>query len=373
MINYNNFKSADFIGDPDFRAWVFGRKQEGDVDWKNIAAQNPSVSKEMEIARMFLTNIEGKSVSVPDLYIQHFSERILENHRKSVSAVRLPSRRWYGLSTRLFYMAAAILVTFGVGWYYFTYDQKQSSNALSVSWAAPELKLTTRVNRSESPELIVLKDGSKITLQPKSSVTYHEPFDGKERNVQLEGEAFFEVVKNSDRPFLVHFNDLTVRVVGTSFNIRSYGKEEGSRVTVKTGKVSVSASRAALAQKNGTDKLSSAIMLTANQEVFYKKAQGYFERSIAARTQIVDKAISEQDFVFNETPLSTIFSKLDKAYGIPIIFDEQQIYGCSLTASLADEPLLEKLNLICKTMKGSYEVIDGQIVIDIKSCRNSIQ
>ncbi|MCE7043769.1 FecR family protein [Dyadobacter sp. CY312] len=373
MNNYNDFKSGDFIADPAFRAWVYGFKQQSDIDWEYIASQSHSVGKEMEIARLFLKNIEDKTIPVSDLYIERFSERILENHRKLSPSIKLSSRRWYEVSSRLFYMAAAIIMSFGIGWFYYTYSQKQSVNTDSISWAAPEQKLTSRVNRTKSPELVVLKDGSKITLQPNSTITYHEAFDGAERNVQLEGEAFFDVVKNPDRPFLVYFNDLTVRVLGTSFNIRSYGKEEGSRVTVKTGKVSVSANRETSPPQNHTDLSSSAIMLTANQEVFYKKAQGYFERSVASRTQIVDKTISENDFVFNETPLSTIFSKLDKAYGIPIIFDEQQIYGCSLTASLADEPLLEKLNLICRTMNGSYEVIDGQIVINIKSCRNSLQ
>ncbi|REA62859.1 hypothetical protein DSL64_08025 [Dyadobacter luteus] len=373
MNNYNNFKSSDFIGDPAFRAWVYGQNQENNIDWEYIASQNPSVSKEMEIARLFLENVRGQIPSVSDKYIEDFSERIFEKHRKISSSVHFTTRRWYQAPSRIYYLAAAIIVAFGVSWFYLIDSQKRSSNTPAISWAAPQQTITHKINSSQTPELVVLKDGSKVTLQPGSSISYLEAFDANERNVQLEGEAFFDVVRNTERPFLVHFNKLTVRVLGTSFNIRSYGSEDGIKVTVKTGKVSVFTNQDKLSKQKPSDLSPAAIMLTANQEVFYKKAKGYFERSVAARTQIIDKTISEQDFIFNETPLSTIFSQLDKAYGIPIIYDEQQIHGCSLTASLADEPLLEKLNLICKTINGSYEVIDGQIVMDIKSCRNSVQ
>lgn len=373
MNNYNDFKSSDFIGDPAFRAWVYGHNQQSGVDWEYIASQNPSVAREMEIARLFLENVHGQTASVSDEYIQDFSERIFEKYRKTSSSHSLTTRRWYEVSSRIYYLAAAIIVAFGIGWFYLLDSQKRSSNTPAVAWADPQQAITSKVNSSQSPELVVLKDGSKVTLQPGSSISYLEAFDAKERNIQLEGEAFFDVVRNTERPFLVHFNNLTVRVLGTSFNIRSYGNEDGIKVTVKTGKVSVFTNQDKLSKQKRSDTAPAAIMLTANQEVLYKKTQGYFERSVAARTQIIDKSISEQDFIFNETPLSTIFSQLDKAYGIPIIYDEQQIHGCSLTASLADEPLLEKLNLICKTMNGSYEVIDGQIVMNIKSCRNSIQ
>ncbi|HEV7382499.1 MAG TPA: FecR domain-containing protein [Dyadobacter sp.] len=373
MNNYNNFKSSDFISDPAFRAWVYGHAHESTIDWEYIASQNATVSKEMKVARLFLENVRGQTTSVSDQYIRNFSERIFEKHRKTFSSGSIAARRWYEVSSRIYYVAAALIVAFGISWFYFIDSHKRSVNTPVISWATTEQTLAEKVNSSQNPMLVVLKDGSKVTLQPGSSVSYLEAFDGKERNVQLDGEAFFDVVKNPERPFLVYFNKLTVRVLGTSFNIRSFGNEDGIKVTVKTGKVSVFTNQDNLPVQNGSEQSSAAIMLTANQEVLYKKAQGYFERSVATRTQIVDKTFSEQDFVFNETPLSTIFSQLDKAYGIPIIFDEQQIHGCTLTASLADEPLLEKLNLICKTMNGSYEVIDGHIVMNVKSCRNSIQ
>lgn len=375
MNKYNNFKASDFIEDREFRAWVYGSKQKSTVDWESICADNTSLRREIEIARLFLRNIEDQQPAISDEYIQNFGEAILKKHsNKDQVSIRQFPQPWYNMSGRVFYLAATIALALGLSWVYFVHSQKRASVSIGdVSWNKSEEKLINKYNQSQKPELVLLKDGSKIILQPKSSIIYPETFDGKERNVQLKGEAFFDISKNLQKPFLVHFSNLTVKVLGTSFNIRSYDNEKGIKVTVKTGKVSVFPDQPGVTTDNRSSIHPTAIMLTANQEVLYKKDLGYFERGIAFNTQIIDQTISEQDFVFSETPLKIILSRLEKAYGIPIIFDEEQIHGCSLTASLADEPLLEKLNMICKTIDASYETVDGQIVMNIKSCRTSVQ
>jgi len=373
MNKYNNFKSSDFIEDRAFRDWVYGNKSKDIVDWEGICTQNPALRSEIETAKLYLKNIADQQPAVSDAYIQNFSEALLRKHNnRNESGSHQLIRPWYQKSIQSLYLAAAVAVAFGVGWFYYVNSQERTATSDgAVAWNKSEEKLISRYNQSQKPELVVLSDGSKVTLQPKSSITYPEAFNGKERNIQLEGEAFFDVKKNQKQPFLVYFNNLTVRVLGTSFNIRSYGNENGIKVTVKTGKVSVFKNQMDTGSENNSSASSAVIMLTANQEVSYKKDRGYFERSVASSTQIIDKTISEQDFVFSDTPLNIILSKLEKAYGIPIIFDEEQIHGCSLTASLADEPLLDKLNMICKTMDASYEMVDGQIVMNIKSCRNT--
>ena len=375
MNKYNNFKSSDFIEDRAFRDWVYGNKPKSTVDWEGLCTQNPALRNEIETAKLYLKNIEDQQPAVTDAYIQNFGKAILRKHNnKKDSGKRQLISPWYQKSIQSLYLAAAVAVAFGVGWFYCVNSQERTAiSDGAVAWNKAEEKLINRYNQSQKPELVVLSDGSKVTLQPNSSITYPEAFNGKERHIQLEGEAFFDVTKNRKKPFLVYFNNLTVKVLGTSFNIRSYGNEDGIKVTVKTGKVSVFKNQSDIRSENNSSVNSAVIMLTANQEVSYKKDRGYFERSVAASTQIIDKTISEQDFVFSDTPLNIILSKLEKAYGIPIIFDEEQIHGCSLTASLADEPLLDKLNMICKTMDASYEMVDGQIVMNIKSCRNADQ
>lgn len=368
MNKYYDFKAADFIDDPLFRAWVYGIPQETAIDWRQLGEQRPSLIQEMEVAKLFLKNVTSEQPAVSDAYIRNFGDDIIRKHNLRAANAKSFTFHWYKNPVRLLYMAAAVALALGLGWHFlFSAQRVPSGPGAAFGWFKSQNQLVNRSNLSERAQVITLQDGSRVTLQPNSSVTYPETFDGQERTVQLEGEAFFEVKRNPEQPFLVHFNNLTVKVLGTSFNIRSFAGEQNIRVTVKTGKVAVLANKAGFGERlrNAAPR---AVMLTANQEILYKKGGDRFQRAVAVNSQIVDPAISEADFEFERTPLSVVLDNLEKAYGIPIIYDEDQVRDCSLTASLSDEPLLEKLKMICKTMDADFETADGRIVMHIKSC-----
>lgn len=86
---------------------------------------------------------------------------------------------------------------------------------------------------------VTLPDGTQVWLNAESSITYPTFFDGKKRDVTITGEAYFEVAKNKKMPFYVHSGDQTVRVLGTHFNINSYGDEDGIKTTLLEGSVKV--------------------------------------------------------------------------------------------------------------------------------------
>ena len=90
---------------------------------------------------------------------------------------------------------------------------------------------------------IVLPDGSKVWLNAASSLKYPVVFSGKERRVEITGEAYFEIAKDAMRPFKVQVNQMEVEVLGTHFNINSYTDEESVRTTLLEGKVKVSTAR----------------------------------------------------------------------------------------------------------------------------------
>ncbi|NII81359.1 MULTISPECIES: FecR family protein [unclassified Pedobacter] len=86
---------------------------------------------------------------------------------------------------------------------------------------------------------LVLSDGSKVLLNAASSLTYPAEFNGRYRNVELKGEGYFEVAKNTSRPFIVKANDVEVRVLGTHFNISAYGDDADITTTLIEGSVSM--------------------------------------------------------------------------------------------------------------------------------------
>lgn len=89
---------------------------------------------------------------------------------------------------------------------------------------------------------IELPDGSTIWLNSGTTIRYPEKFTGKERNVYLDGEAFFTIRKDSLKPFIVHTGQLTVNVLGTVFNLKSFSDEHSTIATLESGKITISTS-----------------------------------------------------------------------------------------------------------------------------------
>ncbi|GAB3919874.1 FecR family protein [Larkinella terrae] len=153
--------------------------------------------------------------------------RIDQQVRTEVRAEPAIGRRNFPVFLRY---AATVLLVLGVSWLLM---QK-----LIPEWNTGEWKkITTRYERNK----VVLPDGTQIWLGPQSSLEYPLTFSGNLRPVKLDGEAFFEVTRDVNRPFTINSGKLITRVLGTSFRIDSYDNEKSATVTVLTGKVSVSA------------------------------------------------------------------------------------------------------------------------------------
>jgi ferric-dicitrate binding protein FerR (iron transport regulator) len=98
---------------------------------------------------------------------------------------------------------------------------------------------TLIVPRGSKVVSLTLADGSKIWMNAESSLTYPTAFIGKERSVELKGEAFFEIASNKNMPFIVRKDDVGVQVFGTSFNVNAYEDEKTIDVTLLEGSVQV--------------------------------------------------------------------------------------------------------------------------------------
>src|SRR5207247_2369636 len=137
---------------------------------------------------------------------------------------RKSSRRswnWIGVA------ASVVLVCFA-GLYFSKTNEKQNANA------------TVAVIKPGSNEAILtLADGSKVRLNAASSIKFPTVFSGKQRNVELKGEGYFEVAKNKAKPFIVSTGNQRVEVLGTHFNVNAYGDDGVTRTTLLEGSVQV--------------------------------------------------------------------------------------------------------------------------------------
>jgi hypothetical protein len=221
------------------------------------------------------------------------------------------------------------------------------------------------VNTSTVKSSYQLSDGSDVELQPNSSIEFPSTFSPYKREVQLTGEAFFDVTKDKNRPFIIRTGEVTIKVLGTSFNVKAYQGASEIRVAVKTGKVMVTKSENTVTLPEGTD----AIILTPNQEVVYNTADENFQRKLVDVPAIILTTPTLFKMKYEETPVDKIFEVLEENYGIDIVYDQSTLSGCTLTTSMTEEGLYERIEIICKAIGAQYEITDTMILVTSAGCR----
>lgn len=370
MKNRNQYSEIeDFLADESFRLWM--RSKEDSKGWEEWTLENPKRAKLVEEARMWLLAMEVPESDVSqqqlDAALQNTWMKIekLEQERKmEVKLVQLWNTAW-------FRKVAAILVVGFLSFYaYNTYFNaaENYSNYEQIVSNLDEEGLIEQINNSNKPQILTLSDGSSVLLQPKSKLSYPKVFEGNERNVYLSGEAFFEISKNPKKPFFVHANEIVTKVVGTSFRIKAYADESDVEVIVRTGKVKVNAAK--LIRNSSQEE----IVLLPNEALRFERKNQTFDKitdiTLDKTINSSVKSIEQLSFEFSDIPVSQIFKTIEQAYAVEIDFPKQALEKCHLTTSLSDQPLPEKLKIICKSIgeNSSYTMNGNQITIISKGC-----
>ncbi|WP_276501708.1 FecR family protein [Terrimonas pollutisoli] len=265
------------------------------------------------------------------------TSRLFENHQQRLAmAMRendvvptLPAdqgRR--GVIKRIWQYAAAacVVVAFLAAWRWWSQDNKDNAEQRI---AYQQQLVTQKGDRSQ----IVLPDGSKVWLNAGSTLDYPKQFTGKTRDVQLQGEAYFEVTEDSKKPFFVHTNAFYIKVLGTGFNVRAYADEDSAVTALVHGSVEVILS--------GKEKRT--IRLRPNEKITLPMnavASAESEKSTENPTMLLDgispeKMTMVEDTVqletawvnnklaFKKLPLVDVAAMLEKWFGVDIRFKNE--------------------------------------------------
>lgn len=217
-------------------------------------------------------------------------------------------------------------------------------------------------NNSRVARRYDLPDGSNVILQPSSLIKFSTLFNVSMREVNLEGEAYFEVVHSKDKPFLVYAHDITTRVLGTSFTVRSFREDKQVMVVVKTGKVSV------LTKSAVAPDVTDEIILTSNQEIIYDRAEKVVARRIVEKPEPIVSVAEMERMRFEEAPLKEILVAIEKVYGVRIEYDENKFSSCTLTTALSGGGLYNRMDIITSAIGAKYELKEDRIVIEGAGC-----
>lgn len=215
-----------------------------------------------------------------------------------------------------------------------------------------------RTNTTAAETQMALPDGSAVTLAPASSLKYPRAFRGARRTVYLTGAAFFTVFHDAAHPFSVYTDQVVTTVLGTSFRVQAYAGQPEVHVQVRTGRVRVS-------PRAEADNDARSLVVLPNQQAVYSAPRGQLRRELVARPA----QLAPQSFAFEDRPVVEVLDALEKAYGVPIVYDAAAVRGCTVTLHLGEEPLFTKLGVLCETLGATYEQADGHIAFHCPPCR----
>ena len=335
-----------------------------DKNWellaKSIYDENPEVATEDSksvVKEIFSSENEGeqllKMTKQVDLYFDLKKYPVEQAWGKVES--RIHNRFSSGntiirkfISNPMYRFAAAILIAavLLVSGYEVFYNPSATEVMLELTTANKVLNTFT------------LPDGTLVTLNSDTKVFYPKKFGRKTREISIEGEAFFEVKPNKNKPFIIHAGKAQIKVVGTSFSVSAYPETKLVEVIVQTGKVQVMNKMAETLQ---TEEL----ILTPGD-----KGTLVYESKTLQKTTNQDPnflAWKTHNLIFKATSLREVIENLEKVYKVNISLADPKLNELLLTAQFNNYPLDFILKVIETTFKIEAQEIDGQYFLKARS------
>lgn len=239
--------------------------------------------------------------------------------------------------------------------------------------------LTTKNTVSTKPgskSKITLSDGTVVLLNAGSNITYDQVFDANKREIQLSGEAYFDVTHDPGRPFIIHTNSVDIRVLGTAFNVRSYPNEKTTETSLIRGSVEISV-------HNNPDKKiilkpSEKLVVTNNlveTETATNSSNDNSKREELAMMTLSKIFLNRRDstsketqwikdrLVFEEEKLGKILTDLERLYNIQMVIKNERIKKVSITGDFENKSLHEIMEALKIAAAFNYSQNENSVTI----------
>ncbi|WP_455584285.1 FecR family protein [Bacteroides sp.] len=334
--------------------------------WYESSADNKQTYKEYYLTIKGLRILQNKRIfasQIESVYADFAKKTGLESHKENrpLFAIR-PWMRY----------AAIFVLAFGLGaGSYYTARSVTSDSHLAQTIEIPY----------GSKSKVTLPDGTSVWLNSGSRLSYQESFGHSDRNVSLDGEAYFEVTKDKELPFSVLSGKVKIKVLGTKFNFKSYAEDESARVTLVEGSLNVA----------NTEENSKNVLLTPNQQaVINKKENRVTVKDVDAKSyamwtqpkqEILDAISSNitgqptaairipnvtlrNTLFFNEEPLSQIVRDLERAFNVKIEIKDKPLCSERFYGDFRnDETITEILDIMAANNNLCYTIDGDEIII----------
>lgn len=226
---------------------------------------------------------------------------------------------------------------------------------------------------------LVLPDGTRIWLNSGSKIKYDRQFGQNNRNISLEGEAYFDVKRNERLPFFVNTSELTIKVLGTAFNIKAYPDEDFIETTVEKGMVQI-------IEDMKSDAGREKIILKANQKLLYTRTDALKQPDVndvktstgsdlikikKPLTAVLDDNVytniytswKDNRWIIEREELQSLATKLERRYDVKIIISDESLKHYVFSGILEDETLEQVLEAIKLTAPILYQIDQKQVIL----------
>ncbi|HEV7350658.1 FecR family protein [Telluribacter sp.] len=349
---YTNFSASEFLLDDDFLAWIKGAAPESDQIWEQWLSENPSRKKEVEKARLMVLAMSAKAKKVEPLLVN-------TEWKKIKPVIEERQIDWFPAETEkknlvlpvLFRVAAAAVLLLFMVW-----------AGRGMKWSDEVTTATLMQQEVADGQQLTIKliDGTVIKLNAGSKLSYPKKFLSNKREVQLTGEAYFEVASRPEAPFIIHTDNVRIEVLGTKFTVKAYPEGENVKVAVVEGKVGVNTSETS----GEKEKQQEEVYLTKNEMATFQKDKN----ELVVTSFNTNDLLGWKDGIlfFEKASFSEIVRKLERWYGVKIKVNNTKKIESEwrFSGKFENKPLEYILDVCSYPNRFTYEVTDKEVIIN---------
>jgi len=336
-MNFSLYQAEDFASDESFIAYYLRTDESAIHFWEDWISRNPEKLDEVLNAERL---IDALTLRLP---VGEFNEEknrfedFLSFNAVTSEETEIPSKKFNG---KRLVLILSIFFTISIG---SIFIYKQSKNLNTVQGYA------TRYNGHQKISIIWLSDGSKVTLNANSTLTYPKKFSAQKRDIKLSGEAFFEVAKDKSRPFTVDAKGSKTTVLGTKFNVSAYQNTEKIKVALFEGSVEFSA--AAQKQK---------LLLKPGEMAVFSASSNQIEKTNFDKNDILEW--TNGVIAFHNASFKDIQSKFLNVYGITLLSKADNTHW-NYTGRFEKTDYLTVIKSICFSKNLTFNQLDQTITL----------
>lgn len=343
-MDYLKFEAEDFLCEDSFLEYCLGTNPQAVAFWEEWLKDHPEKTDIIDSARTLFYTLNGH-ITAQNYQTDHevFKTALATKLKAKVLPLKTMSgsvrRLWLGAGAAACLLFAAALFLLKAK------SSKLPVNNTVLSYAAPLGK----------KRIVKLSDGSVLTLNGGSYLRLNKTFNTTNREVNLTGEAYFVVVHNPARPFIVHTSKITITDIGTEFDVKAYANDDKTEASLIKGKIEITIN----GQGKNASKQQGIILqpnkkfvfinntLENNQEHHIVK-QAYNIKNI---TTTENNSVAETDWTqnrltFADEPLSEIAAQMERWYGVKVVITNPALNNIHFTATFDHGDIIQVLEAL---------------------------